>query len=184
MTLHMLIFRVAALFLAMSLPACVDQRLNGRSVLDDPATYVSRFENFGDTSISETMMRGSVRNIDYSIAAKRTEAHIIFDISLAGRSVQLRLRREDFPEMDLRTIREGVASDNEPHTLRFAVEFSELGGCIKPPTTPKKLSIRYNVEGLLSGSWDSVEGCELVLHELNLVQVGPATYSAVVRQRP
>jgi hypothetical protein len=141
---------------------------------------VSRFENYGATSISETSMRGSVRNIDYSIAATRTQAHIIFDISLAGRSVQLRLRREDFPDMDLRSIREGVASDNEPDTLRFAVDFSEMGGCIEPPTTPKKLLIRYNVEGLLSGSWETVDGCESVSHRLNLVQVGPAIYSATV----
>jgi hypothetical protein len=108
---------------------------------------VSSLENYGDTEIFEMRMRGSVRNIDYSIGATRTEAHIIFDIYLAGRSVQLRLRREDFPEMDLRTIREGVASDNEPHTLRFGVAFGEPGECFGTPTLPKKLAIRYNVEG-------------------------------------
>jgi hypothetical protein len=145
---------------------------------------VSSLENYGDTEIFEMRMRGSVRNIDYSIGATRTEAHIIFDIYLAGRSVQLRLRREDFPEMDLRTIREGVASDNEPHTLRFGVAFGEPGECFGTPTLPKKLAIRYNVEGLLSGSWATREGCKSVWYELDLVQTGPSAYSAAVQRRP
>lgn len=182
MKLLVLIYRAAALSLAATLGATgsVAQVTDNPSSLDDPPNLVAHFPHYGDSSISDVRLRGSVRNIDYSIAAALTDAHIVFDISLAGRSVQLRLRKQDFPEIDLRTIREGVNSESEPHTLRFDVEFSELGGCFDTVRSPKRLLIRFSVEGRISGSWLTAEGCQLVWHQLNLVRTAPAAYSATV----
>ncbi len=175
--------RAAALSLAAMFGATgsAAQGLNHPNSLDDPPTLVAHFPHYGDSAISDIRLRGSVRNIDYSIAAARTDAHIIFDISLAGRSVQLRLRKEDFPDIDLRTIREGVSDEFEPLALRFGVEYGELGGCSDSVETPRRLSIFFNVEGRISASRLSAQGCHVVWHQLSLEQTAPNFYSATVQ---
>lgn len=176
----MRLFVPACCAAALSVAAIFGATASGSQGLHKPPSRVAYLPNYGDSSISDVRLRGSVRNIDYSIAGALTDAHIIFDISLAGRSVQVRLRKEDFPEIDLRTIREGVASETEPDTLRFSVEFSELGGCFDAVTTPKRLVMQFNVEGLIAGSWITAEGCALVWHQLNLVRTAPNVYSAAI----
>jgi hypothetical protein len=151
------------------------------NTLDEPATLTATFDGYGESSISDVRLRGSARNVDYSIAAARTEARVIFDITLAGRSVQLRLRQKAFPDIDLRTIREGVVRDSGLHILTFDVEFSEFGGCFASAKTPRRLLISFDVRGRISLSKLIAEGCEQSWHRLKLVRTAPATYSATVQ---
>jgi len=149
--------------------------------LDDPPSLVTHFADYGDSSITDVSLRGSVRNIPYSIAAARTGIYIIFNISLRGRSTRLRVLREDFPEIDLRTIREGVNHESEPETLRFEVQYSQLGGCFGNGETPRRLLISFNVQGRVSASRLTAEGCQLSWRRVRLMQTGAGIYSASSR---
>jgi len=143
------------------------QEHDSRLIIDLP--------NYGDSLITDTRLRGSVRGFDYSISASRAGDHTIFHISLNNRSVSLEIPSRDFHNLDLRTIREGVGQ-SEPITLSFEVQYGTLGGCFGS-VRPRKLLITFDISGTISASSLGNKNCNLVWHELTLSQRAPSIYS-------
>lgn len=143
----------------------------------DPRLIVD-LPNYGDSSIIETRLRGSVHGLDYSISALRMDNRVVFDIIINNLSVRLEIPNSDFPDLDLRTIREGITHESEPATLSFDVEYGNLGGCFGD-SRRQKLLISFKNDGLIAVYNLNNDRCSLVWHQLDLVQTAPSVYSIV-----
>lgn len=144
----------------------------------DQEKILSHFRNYGRSSINSLRLEGSVEGANYSVAGARRSTEVVFDVSLEGNAIQLHFGNEQFPNIDLRSITEGMDIDNSPHSLSFDVKYGEPLDCFVDDDGRSLLAVSINSDGLVSVSRLATHGCQVTWHEVHMVRTGSSTFSA------